>query len=299
VTAAYSGPAMAHTTTAAPERPVPDATSPTTGPGNGSSAGRPPRRPVALWQRRRAVRLLVARDLKVRYASSMLGYLWSVLEPLLLAGIYWFVFTQVFDRTVGLDPYIVFLLCGLLPWTWFNGAVIDSARALHTEAKLVRSTNVPRETWVVRVVLSKGVEFLLSLPVLFLFAALNSAELDWQIVLLVPAVLIMAALVLGIGLLLAPLVVLVRDLERIVRIALRLGFYASPVIFAVPDVPAPWGSLFAANPLAGIFELCRAGFFPGAVHWGHVALSAAVSCCVLVLGWSVFARLERSVLKEI
>jgi ABC-2 type transport system permease protein len=256
-------------------------------------------RPAALWQRRRAVRLLVARDLKVRYASSALGYLWSVLEPLLLAGIYWFVFTQVFSRTVGAEPYIVFLLAGLLPWTWFNGAVTDAARALHTEAKLVRSTNVPREVWVVRVVLSKGVEFLLSLPVLFAFALVHQAPLDWHLVLLVPAVLVMAALVTGLGLLLSPLVVLVRDLERVVRIALRLGFYASPVIFAVSDVPEPWDAVFAANPLAGVFELCRAGFLAGSVDWSHVGTSVAVSTAVLVLGWSVFARLERTVLKEI
>lgn len=256
-------------------------------------------RPQKLWQRRRAVRLLVTRDLKVRYASSALGYLWSVLEPLMLAGIYWFIFTQVFTRTVGAEPYIVFLLAGLLPWTWFNGAVSDAARALHTEAKLVRSTNVPREVWVVRVVLSKGVEFLLSLPVLFLFALVYDAPLDWQLLLLVPAALLMAVLVLGIGLFLAPLVVLVRDLERIVRIALRLGFYASPVIFAVQDVPEPWDAAFSLNPLAGVFELCRAGFFPGAVDWGHVGVSVAVSLGMLVLGWCVFARLERTVLKEI
>ena len=260
---------------------------------------RPLRRPAAVWARRRAVMLLVGRDLKVRYASSALGYFWSVLEPLLLAGIYWFIFTQVFTRTVGAEPYIVFLLAGLLPWTWFNGAVSDAARALRTEAKLVRSTNVPREVWVIRVVLSKGVEFLLSLPVLFLFVLLHGASVDWHLVLLVPAVLLMATLVLGIGLLLAPLVVLVRDLERIVRIALRLGFYASPVIFAVQDVPEPWDAAFSVNPLAGIFELCRAGFFPGAVQWGHVGLSAAVSVGLLVLGWCVFARLERTVLKEI
>jgi ABC-2 type transport system permease protein len=256
-------------------------------------------RPRALWHRRRAVQLLVTRDLKVRYASSALGYLWSVLEPLLLAGIYWFIFTQVFTRTVGAEPYMVFLLAGLLPWTWFNGAVTDAARALHTEAKLVRSTNVPREVWVVRVVLSKGIEFLLSLPVLFLFALIYRADVDWHLVLLVPAVLLMAVLVLGVGLLLAPLVVLVRDLERVVRIALRLGFYASPVIFAVEDVPEPFDTLFAVNPLAGIFELCRAGFFPGAVQWGHIGLSVVVSVGLLLLGWSVFARLERTVLKEI
>jgi ABC-2 type transport system permease protein len=256
-------------------------------------------RPAALWKRRRALKLLVTRDLKVRYASSALGYLWSVLEPLLLAGIYWFIFTQIFTRTVGAEPYIVFLLAGLLPWTWFNGGVTDAARALHTEAKLVRSTNVPREVWVARVVLSKGVEFLLSLPVLFLFAAMYSAPIDWHLVLLAPAVLLMGMLVLGVGFLLAPLVVLVRDLERIVRIALRLGFYGSPVIFAVSDVPEPWDAVFAFNPLAGIFELCRAGFFPGSVDWGQVGLSAVLSVAILVVGWGVFARLERTVLKEI
>ena len=256
-------------------------------------------RPRALWQRRRAVRLLVGRDLKVRYSSSALGYLWSVLEPLLLAGIYWFIFTQVFTRTAGEEPYIVFLLAGLLPWTWFNAAVTDSARALNTEAKLVRSTNVPREVWVLRVVLSKGVEFLLSLPVLLAFALLYSAPVTWGLLYLIPAVLLQAVLLLGIGLLLSPLVVLVRDLERIVRIGLRLGFYASPVIFSVSDVPGSLAHVFALNPLAGIFELNRAGFFPGQVHGIHVAISAAFAVGVLVLGWAVFARLERTVLKEI
>ena len=138
----------------------------------------------------------------------------------------------------------------------------DAARALHAEAKLVRSTNVPREVWVVRVVLSKGVEFLLSLPVLFLFAFIYGAPVDWQLVLLIPAVLLMATLVLGVGLLLAPLVVLVRDLERIVRIALRLGFYASPVIFAVQDVPEPWDAVFAVQPAGRDLRTVPCGLLP-------------------------------------
>jgi ABC-2 type transport system permease protein len=241
---------------------------------------------------------LVARDLKVRYASSTLGYLWSVLEPLLLAAIYWFIFTQVFTRNSNAEPYMVFLLAGLLPWTWFNGAVIDSARALYSDAKLVRSTNVPREIWVVRVVLSKGAEFALSLPVLFLFAAVYSATIDWQVVLLVPGALLMAALALGAGLLLAPLVVLVRDLDRLVRIGLRLAFYASPVVYAVRDAPAAWEYVLAANPLAGILELYRSAFFPQFLHWGHVAMSAGISLGLLLIGWTVFARLEHTVLKE-
>ncbi len=289
---------MTTTTTTASPSPA-SAVAPFDGGRPRSLPARVVERPRLLWSRRRAVRLLVVRDLKVRYASSALGYLWSVLEPLMLAGIYWFIFTQIFSRTVGAEPYIVFLLAGLLPWTWFNGAVVDSARALHAEARLVRSTNVPREVWVTRVVLSKGVEFVLSLPVLLFFAVLCSAPVGWGLLLVVPAVLLQAMLLFGLGLLLAPMVVLVRDIERIVRIALRLGFYASPVIFAVSDVPEPWSNLFALNPLAGIFELNRAGFFPEQVNWAHVAVSGAFSVAVLLLGWAVFARLERTVLKEI
>ena len=114
--------------------------------------------------------LLTTRDLKVRYSTSALGYVWSVLDPLVMAAIYWFVFTQVFQRPVGTEPYIVFLLSALLPWMWFNGAISDSTRAFLEDAKLVRSTMIPRTIWVNRIVLSKGIEFLLSLPVLALFA---------------------------------------------------------------------------------------------------------------------------------
>jgi ABC-2 type transport system permease protein len=259
----------------------------------------PLRRPLALWDRRRAVSLLLRRDLKIRYASSILGYLWSVLDPLLMALVYWFVFTQIFDRSVGAEPYIVFLLAGLLPWTWFNSAVHESARALRVDGKLVRSTNVPREVWVARVVLAKGAEFLFGLPVIALFAVIYSAEVNWRIVLLVPAVVMQAALLLGVGLILAPLVVLVRDLDRVVGILLRLAFYASPIIYAVEDAPGAWQTVVSFNPLAGIFELFRAAFFPGFLDWQHVAQAGVISFGLLVFGWCLFARLERTVLKEI
>jgi ABC-2 type transport system permease protein len=256
-------------------------------------------RPVALGRRHRVIRLLVVRDLKIRYASSALGYLWSILEPLLLGLTYWFIFTQIFHRSVGEDPYIVFLLAGIFPWTWFSGAVTDSAKALRTEARLIHSTNMPRELWVLRVVVSKSVDFALSLPVLLLFAVLYHAPIHWELVLLVPAALLLGILCLALGLLLAPLVVLLEDLDRIVRLVLRLGFYASPVIFTVWDVPHQFAAFFAVNPLNGIFQLCRAGFFPAQLAWSHVAYSALASLLLLVVGWTVFARLERTVLKEI
>lgn len=84
-----------------------------------------------------------------------------------MSGIYWFVFTQVFQRGgIGGEPYIVFLLAGLLPWVWFNTAVGDFTKAFRKDARLIRSTAIPRSIWVNRIVLSKGVEYVFSLPVL-------------------------------------------------------------------------------------------------------------------------------------
>ncbi|WP_435520809.1 ABC transporter permease [Agromyces larvae] len=252
------------------------------------------------WGRyRHALWLLTTRDLKVRYSTSALGYLWSVLDPLVMAGIYWFVFTQVFQRGVGQTPYIVFLLAALLPWMWFNGAVSDSTRAFLKDAKLVRSTMIPRTIWVNRIVLSKGIEFLLSIPVLALFAIVFGAPVSWELVFFPLAIVLQAVLTAGVCLIVAPLVVFFRDLERAVKLVLRFLFYASPIIYGTTDLPGGFGFWAAFNPLSGVFSLYRAGFFPQELNWFDVGVSAAMSLLILAVGLWVFRSSERQVLKEI
>ena len=214
--------------------------------------------------------------------------------------IYWFVFTQVFQRSVGHEPYIVFLLAALLPWMWFNGAITDATRAFTKEAKLIRSTTIPRTIWVARLVLSKGVEFVASIPVIVVFAVITGAVLHWEVVYVLLAIVLQAALTLGIGLVVAPLVVFFRDLERAVKLVLRFLFYASPIIYGLDDLAdiglSFWGSL---NPLAGIFTLYRAAFFPQQLDWFAVAVSAGLSLVALGVGLAVYRRTIRTVLKEI
>jgi ABC-2 type transport system permease protein len=261
--------------------------------------------PRARWtpfeRYRRSLWLLTARDLKVRYTTSALGYLWSVLDPLLMAGIYYFVFVFVFNRRVpGQEPYIVFLVSGLLAWTWFNGSISDATRAFTSEGKLIRSTTIPRTIWVGRIVLSKGIEFLLSIPVLIVFALLFHAPVHWQAVLWIPAIILQAALTFGLGLIIAPLVVFFRDLERAVKLILRLLFYASPIIYGLNDLEKLhltfWG---AFNPLSGIIGLYRSAFFPEDLNWFDVTISVGMTGVIVVVGVLVFRRTIRAVLKEI
>lgn len=269
---------------------------------------------------RQSLWLLTRRDLRVRYSTSILGYLWSILDPLVMSAIYWFVFTIIFKRDIGEEPYIVFLLAALLPWMWFNGAVSDSTRAFLREAKLIRSTMIPRSIWVNRIVASKGIEFLFALPVLALFAVFSGASVNVDILLFPLAVAIQTILTVGIGLIVAPLVVFFRDLERAVKLALRFLFYASPIIYSARDLPGGCGAAIAAqecaasgeagalfswhfwsafNPLTGIFSLYRSAFFPKELDWFLVIVGTLVSLALLGVGCLVFKRFERDVLKEI
>ncbi|OII12158.1 ABC transporter permease [Curtobacterium sp. MCBA15_008] len=249
---------------------------------------------------RHALWLLTVRDLRVRYSTSALGYFWSILDPLVMSGIYWFVFTQVFHRgSVGEAPYIVFLLSALLPWMWFTGAVSDSTRAFIKETKLIRSTTIPRSIWVARVNASKGIEFLLSLPVLAIFAIATGATVHWELALYPLAIVLQCALVYGLGLIVAPLVVFFRDLERAVKLVLRFLFYASPIIYGTQALPDRLHDLAAFNPLSGIFGIYRSAFFPSQLDWFEVAVSVVVTVVVVGVGLVVFRRSEHRVLKEL
>ncbi|MBC7723470.1 MAG: ABC transporter permease [Burkholderiaceae bacterium] len=248
---------------------------------------------------RHSLWLLTKRDLRVRYSTSALGYFWSILDPLVMATIYWFVFTQVFDREVGEKPYIVFLLSALLPWMWFTGSVSDCTRAFLREAKLIRSTKIPRTIWVNRLVLSKGIEFVASIPVIAVFAIATGATLHWEAFWVLLAIAMQTVLLIGIGLIVAPLVVFFRDLERAVKLLLRFLFYASPIIYSLEDLPAGLHFWAAFNPLAGIFSLYRSAFFPAQLDWYAIGVSAVICLALLAVGLFVFARVERAVLKEI
>lgn len=248
---------------------------------------------------RQVLWLLTSRDLRLRYATSKLGYVWSILDPLLMSGIYFFVFTKIFHRNVGETPYIVFLLTGVLAWQWFNGALSDATKAFTSDAKLVRSTKIPRTIWVNRIVASKGIEYLLSLPVLAFFAIFSGAELRWQVVFFPVAILLQGVLITGLCLIIAPLVVFFRDLERAVKLILRFLFYASPVLYSSKNLPDAVRPIFAFNPLSGILGLYRSAFFTKQIYPMEVIVGSIMCFAILAIGLIVFRACERAVLKEI
>jgi ABC-2 type transport system permease protein len=269
---------------------------------SGSSRQNVIQRTIRVMQYRRILNLLVRRDLKVRYAGSALGYLWTVLDPLLMSLVYWYVFTKIFHRDAGgqNEPYMLYLVTGQLIWAWFANGVTGTSRALSSEAQMVRSSNVPRELWVVRVTMSKGIEYLFGLPVIAIYALAYMKRPNLEGLLLLPVGMAMCfVLVLGLGLILAPLTVLVNDVSRIIPIVMRVLFYASPVLYSASTVPPGLRAAWTLNPMVGVLGLARAVFFPEDLDWGYVLNSAVGTAVIFAIGAFVFTRLERPVLKEI
>lgn len=260
------------------------------------------RRPSTYWSRyRHALWLLTTRDLKVRYTTSVLGYLWSIIDPLLMALIYFVIFGLVFKRGgTTPDPYILFLLTGVLPWTWFNGNLSDATRAFRQEGKLIRSVKIPRSIWILRQICSKGIEFLISLSILAVFALGTwTAPSPAALVCLPAAIALQVLLTVGCNFVVAPLSVLYRDLERVVKLGLRILFYGSPILYFHTIGNPVLHLLYGLNPVAGIVDLYRGIFFPQAIDWVYVLESLIVALAIFAVGSVVFRRTVPRVLKEI
>ena len=261
----------------------------------------------AIVAHRSVLKLLITRDLKVKYEKSILGYVWAILEPLLLASVYYFVFGIIMG--VGTQDYLVYLLSGLLPWLWSSSTINASTGALTGQARLIKTSSVPREIWVLRLVGAKWVDYLLSLPVLVLFAILYQRPPHLGHLALLPLVMIVQAILLtGIALLLSSISVMARDVKNIVKIVMRLLFYFSPILYGfekIQKLPDIIVRFYTLNPFVGILELNRAIWFPDELHKAGISWMAAILPTIVLtgllfaVGWTVFARLERAVLKEL
>ncbi|QUX30073.1 ABC transporter permease [Nocardiopsis akebiae] len=273
-------------------------------------------RALAVWEHRKVVGLLVRRDLKVKYQQSVLGYAWTMLEPLALTGVYFVVFGVILNAQRGMPEdapggFLLFLVAGILPWNTFGAILSEAPRAMITHAKLITTMKVPREIFPIATVGTKFAEYLLTWPVLIIFVIFLGGRPSWEGVLvwLPLAVVLQFAFGLGLTLFLSAVNVLLRDVERLVRIASRILFYGSAILFPATmvldstTVPEWAKTLFQLNPLLGIFEMHRAVWFAGfdELTPSTLALTSSVvgSVLMLIIGYWTFRRLEMSVLKEL
>ena len=254
-----------------------------------------------IWEHRQVLRMLVRRDLQRQYTTFRLGYVWTLLEPLGMAAVLWFVFSVLLGaRDFGLNPYLLFIVAGVLPWWWFLKGMRASTKVLRRARGELVFSLLPTQVWILRVIISSGVEFILSLPILLLAMVLTQALPGPLIALFPVAILVQFVVMYGLALIIAPAVALTPDLGRTVRIVLRAMFYFTPILYTLGRIPETFQNLAAINPLVGVLGLYRIGWWPGeAISTSALLISLASAAVILVIGLIVFRRLEPRVLKEV
>ena len=245
------------------------------------------------------IQSLVARELKARYRGSVLGFFWSFINPLLLLLVYSFVFTYVLENKVeGIQPYALFMFCGILPWTWFSSSLTESAGSLIAGGNLIKKVLFPAEVLPIVSVLANMVHFFLGLPILVAFLIYyrhppDALDLAWFPV----VVLVQLTFTTALALILAALTVHFRDIRDLLANILTLWFFATPIIY-------PWTQenvrrfkwIFNVNPFTHLaISYQEILFFPGPIgHWKWLLALGVVSVALFLAGYWLFDRLRDS-----
>ena len=248
---------------------------------------------------RALIKNLVVRDLKLKYRGSVLGFVWSLLNPLLILGIYTLAFR--FILRVQIENYVYFLMLGLLTWNFFAGAVQASTGSIIGNANLIKKVSFPRETLPIATVLFAFAQFLLAL-VTFLpaFALMSQVTLTWTAVLFVPLVVLHLVFTLGLAFLLSAMTTSFRDVAHFTEVILPLLFWLTPIIYSVEMAPEALQRFFRASPLAGFAVSYRDVLLVGKVPDALTLANLIVwSVGMLLIGHHVFRRYDPTFAEEI
>lgn len=246
-----------------------------------------------LWDYRELLTTFTWRDVKIRYKQTALGFLWAVLQPLLMM----LIFTVFFGRLAKMPsdgiPYPLFVLAALLPWTLFAEGITRSASGMIANAHIMTKVYFPRLIMPLAGVLSPLVDFLFSFAILIIFMAFFGFVPTLNVIFLPLFILLALATSLGIGLWLSALNVKYRDFQYTIPFMIQLGLFASPVVYPASLVPEPYRFLYGLNPMAGVIEGFRWALLGTQVPGAMILVSVGMVLVLLVSGAFYFRRMEQ------
>jgi lipopolysaccharide transport system permease protein len=234
--------------------------------------------------------VLTEKEIKGRYKNSWLGYAWSVLNPLAFATVYYLAF-GVFMR-VQITDYPLFLVAGLFPWQWVSHSMSAAPNIFLANATLLKKVRFARHILVVSAVLSDGLHFLMSIPVILVFLAIYHVAPTWFWLIGVPALTgIQLIMVYGMSLLIASLNLFLRDLDRLTILFMAFLFFLTPIAYTSSMIPERYQVYMYLNPFTPLILNWQQLFLTGTLSAGGVLAAGMMAALMAIVGYLIYSKL--------
>lgn len=248
---------------------------------------------TSTYRYRELIWALALKDLKIRYKRSVLGFLWALLNPALLMVVLTLVFSTV--MRFAIPHYAIFLLCVLLPWTFFSQSVAYAVESIVGNGELIKKVSVPKLVFPVAALVSNMINLLLSMIPLAILVPLLGHKFFWTWIYLPVPLLALTIFTLGTTFFFAAANVYYRDVAHIVQVLLSAWFYFTPIIYSLDFIPEHYRWLFKLNPIIYVINGFRLAIYYGQLPQMRSILASFICAFIaLFLGYGFFRRYQNS-----
>ncbi len=250
---------------------------------------------VEIWRFRELFVMLTLRDIRLRYKQTILGLGWSVFQPLATILVFVVFIGYMGKAAQGVDNYTLFVMAGVLPWTFFASAVLNSGNSLVNNERLVTKTYFPRLALPAANVFAAIFDLGICLLIFAVAMALYGVAPTWKLAMLPVIVLLLGMFAMGVGVFLSALIASQRDFRFLLNLGLQLWMFATPCIYlpteSIPEAAKPW---LPINPVYGLVVNFRASTLGNEIEWASLAVSAGATFVTLAVSLVYFRRVERT-----
>ena len=251
-----------------------------------------------IYQYRHMLKTLVKQDINGRYKGSFLGFLWTLLNPLLMLFVYSLVFQFVFKT--GIEHYSIYLFICLMPWNAFANTIAIGTVCVSNNASILKKVYFPREILPLAVVISNTIQYFFSAVIIFIALLVSGVGISWTALFLPVIVLVQAIFSLGVIMILSAGNVYVRDIQYIMNPVMMIWMYACPILYSISMVPERFLKIYKLNPMTLIMmEYQNILYNKTLPNFRNLGLVFLVSVVIFIIGYLIFNKLQRRFAEEV
>ncbi len=251
-----------------------------------------------LYKYRELLKTNIKKEIRGKYKNSFLGVIWSFLNPLLQIAVYAIVFPLILKNTQ--ENYVIFLCCGLIPWTFFATSITRSAATMIENGNILKKVYFPREILPISVVTSEAINFMISTIIIMAFVIFGGLGITKYIIFYPIILLAQYIVILAISFIISSVTVYVRDLQHLIGVALQLLFYGTPIVYASETIPESFKWILDINPMTYIINGYRDIFYNQKMpELVPILILILIAIAVCVIGYIIFNKLQKGFAEEL